>query len=71
MFLVLVPHIFSSDPTFLAALSSVYFVPFSSVYFSTVRSGGWTVAKNANHFKSYSQRMNLHTKNRQDIYQNR
>jgi hypothetical protein len=39
-------------PRFLAALSSVHFVPFSSVNFSTVRSARSTVPKNANHRKT-------------------
>jgi hypothetical protein len=41
-----------SVPRFLAALSSVHFVPFSSVNFSTVRSARSTVLKNANHRKT-------------------
>jgi hypothetical protein len=52
IFELTVPHGFCSGPTFLAALSFVYFVPSSSVYFSTVGSGGWTVPKNANHSKT-------------------
>jgi hypothetical protein len=39
-------------PQFLAAFSSVQFIPFSSVIFSTVRSARSTVPKNANHRKT-------------------
>jgi hypothetical protein len=46
------PMFFSSGPTISRVLSSVHFVLFSSVNFSTIRSARSTVSKNTNHHKT-------------------
>jgi hypothetical protein len=50
----LVPHIFVLVLRFLAALSSVHFIPFNFINFSTVRLARSILPKNDNHRKTCS-----------------